>query len=309
MKFLIVDRMYDSLSPMLKEIGIEADYQPLITRERIMAVISEFDGLVIRSKTFVDEALLENADKLKYICRAGAGIDNLDIEAIDSRHIKMINAPEGNRNALAEHTLGLLLSLLNNIVKSDKEVRKSIWDREGNRGVELAGKTVGIVGYGHMGKTFAQKLSHLGCEILIYDKYKSNFANQNIKEASLERLFEETDILSIHVPLTSETHNMFDADFFSNFRKPIRLINTSRGEVLPLRDLVTMIESEKIIGVALDVLENEKINTFAASEQENFNYLINSDRVILTPHVGGWSFESYEMINQVLVDKLRKSIG
>ncbi len=309
MTFLVVDRMHDSLLPMLEEIGVTYDYQPDISKEEIKEIIKDYDGIIVRSKIFIDNELLSNANKLKYVCRAGAGIDNLDIEAIQSKGIQIINAPEGNRNALAEHTLGLLLALLNKVVESDKQVRNGVWDREGNRGTELAGKSVGVIGYGYMGSAFVEKLKHLNCRILVYDKDKTGYGDEIIEESSMEELFCEVDILSIHVPLTQETHQMINKEYLSKFKKPIRLINTSRGKILPLTDLIELIEKRKIIAAALDVLENEKINTFTAADQKNYDYLINSDQVILTPHVGGWSFESYEMINKVLIDKLRISIG
>ncbi len=294
---------------MLKEIGISASHQPDISRAQIIEQIPEFDGLVIRSKTFVDRELLANATKLKFICRAGAGIDNLDVAYIESRDIKIINAPEGNRNALAEHTVGLLFSLLNNIVKSDREIRGLIWDRESNRGHEIVNKTVGIIGYGHMGSAFVDKMKNFGCRILVYDKYKTGFAAKGFEEVSLDELFINADILSIHVPLTEETNNYVDNDFIKRFEKPLWLINTSRGEVVNLSALIEQIENGRIIGAALDVLENEKLNNFTDQQKRNFEYLSNSNKIILTPHVAGWSYESYVMINKVLIGKLQHELS
>lgn len=308
MRFLIADKMHHSLMPMLEEIGLEYDYKPEISKKELKEGLSEYEGLVIRSKAHLNEDLLQHADRLKIICRAGAGIDNLDVNYIESRGIKILNAPEGNRNALAEHCVGLLFALLNNIVKGDKEIRKKVWDREGNRGHEISNKSIGIIGYGYMGSAFADKLKSFGCEILVYDKYKTGFGDHQITESSLEQIFSNADILSLHVPLTEETKGMVDEKFLRNFNKPIWLLNTSRGEVLTLSALREAMISKNIYGAALDVLENEKINTFTPQENEVFEYLINSEKVILTPHVGGWTFESYERINKVLVEKLKSQL-
>jgi D-3-phosphoglycerate dehydrogenase / 2-oxoglutarate reductase len=308
LNFLIVDKMHPSLSAMLIDIGISPNYQPNITRASIIEQLSQYDGLVIRSKTFVDKELLTNASKLKFICRAGAGIDNLDVKYIESQNIKIVNAPEGNRNALAEHTIGLLFSLLNNIVKSDREIRQLVWDREGNRGHEIVNKTVGIIGYGYMGTAFASKLKHFGCRIIAYDKYKSDFATDGIEEVSLEEIFQASDIVSLHVPLTEETIGLVNGNFFKKFSKPIWVINTSRGEVVDLRALIENIEGELVLGAALDVLENEKLDNFTDIQKKDFEYLANSNKIILTPHVAGWSFESYVMINKVLVEKLKREL-
>lgn len=308
MRFLVVDKMHDSLLPLLAEIGIDADYCPNISKSEIAIELPNYHGLIVRSKVFVDEQLLEKCYELKYICRAGAGIDNLDVDYIKSRGIEIINAPEGNRNAVAEHCLGLVFSLLNNIVKSHNEVGNYTWDREGNRGHEIVGKTFGIIGYGFMGSAVASKFQHLDCKIIVYDKYLKGFGTDLIKEVSLEQLFDETDILSIHVPLTPETKFMVDEEFLLKFKKKIWLINTSRGEILSLNGLVTQLETGKVRGAALDVLENEKINTFIGSHKEKFDKLVKMSNVITTPHVAGWTFESYKKINTVLVEKLKKII-
>jgi D-3-phosphoglycerate dehydrogenase len=308
MKFLIVDEMHDSLVPLLKEIGIVGDYFPEITRQEIIYKLKDYEGLVVRSKAFVDKELLANANKLKYVCRAGAGIDNLDEEYIEKNGIKILNAPEGNRNALAEHCIGLLFSLLNNIVVSDREVRSGKWDREGNRGHEITNKTVGIIGFGNMGKAFAEKLTNFNCNVIAYDKYKKGFGTDSIKEVTLDQLYEHADVVSLHVPLTEETKKFANDIFFKSFKKSIWIINTSRGGVLELKTLINNIEKGKVKGVALDVIENEKFDTFTESQKKDFEYLSKSGKVILTPHIAGWSFDSYKLINKVLVDKLRIEI-
>lgn len=304
MKCLIVDFMHEKTIEFFDEVGLDSTYKPKANRQEILNVIGEFDGLVIRSKTKVDKELIAAGSNLKFVGRAGAGIDNLDVETLQSKGIEVINAPEGNRNALAEHCLGLLLSLLHNIVSSDKEVRQYIWDREGNRGVELAGKTVGLLGYGYMGQAFAQKLQPFGCNVIAYDKYKNNYGDSFCKEATLDTVFKDSDIFSIHVPLTGETKQMVNLAFIDSFAKDIYLINTARGEVLDLADSCKALSSGKIRGLALDVLENEKLDTMNERQKESFKFLKDSKRTILTPHVAGWSHESYENISKVLAHKI-----
>ncbi|QSE96983.1 NAD(P)-dependent oxidoreductase [Fulvivirga lutea] len=308
MKFLIIDEMHDSIVPLLKSIGIEPHYDPKITKEEIVQTIGNYHGLVVRSKLFIDKEILESANNLKFICRAGAGIDNLDVKEIEKRGIEIINAPEGNRNAVAEHCLGAAFSLINNIVKSDNEVRSGKWDREGNRGHELKDKNLGIIGYGYMGSAVAHKFKHLVNKVCVYDKYKTGFSQENIVEVTLDQLFEETDMLSIHVPLTEETSFMINKGFISKFKKAIWLLNTSRGEVLKLSDLIQGLHSGKILGAALDVLENEKINLLNKDQQQDFDKLRGLSNVILTPHVAGWSYESYRQINEVIVKKLKAKL-
>ena len=309
MKCLIVDYMYDDIETLIRDVGMEPDYRPLISRDEILGVISNYEGLIIRSKTRVDKELIDKATRLRFVARAGAGIDNLDEALLQQRSIAILNAPEGNRNAVGEHCMGLLLSLLHNIVKSDTEVRQGIWDREGNRGYELSGKTVGLIGYGFMGTSFAQKLKAFGCEVIFYDKYKLHASDGFARQATMEELFERVDVLSLHVPLTHETNGLVNEDYLSKFEKNIFFINTARGEVTKLSAIRYGLESGKIRGAALDVLENEKINKLSGEALDNFKYLINSNKTILTPHVAGWSFESYKMINTVLIDKIKQEIN
>ncbi len=297
--------MHNSIVSLLEAKGFSVDYRPDLSREGIKDVINNYQGLIIRSKTVVDADLLGDS-KLKFVARAGAGIDNLDQEAINNSGIRMLNAPEGNRDALAEHTIGLLLALLNNIHTADRQIRGGKWIREKNRGCELRGKTVGIIGYGNMGQAFAKRLTSFECQILAYDKYKSGFSNQFVIESSLEDIFEKANILSLHLPLTHETRNMADFNFFSKFRNSVVVINTSRGEILSLKALKYYLEKNKIIGAALDVLENEDIKKLDDDERKMFNFLIESNKIILTPHIAGWSFESYELISQVLAEKIIK---
>ncbi|MEQ9442496.1 MAG: 2-hydroxyacid dehydrogenase [Cyclobacteriaceae bacterium] len=304
-KCLIVDKMHDSIIPLLNDIGFQADYRPNITRKEVLEQIAEYDGLIVRSKLQIDREFIEQASQLKFVGRAGAGLDQLDELALQEYHISILNAPEGNRDALAEHALGMLLNLLNRISLADQEIRKGVWDREGNRGVELMGKTVGIIGYGYMGQAFAQRLSGFGVTVLAYDKYKQDYGNAFAREATMSEVFEKADILSLHVPLTSETQFLVDESYLSQFVKNIYLINTARGKVIRLSDLTKALERGKVRGAALDVLENEKLQQLTPQQQHSFDQLRQTERVLFSPHVAGWTFESYEKINQTLVRKIK----
>lgn len=249
--------MHESIVPLLVQIGFEATYAPHISRAEILSVIGDFEGILVRSKTTIDKELIDHATQLEFIGRAGAGLDKIDVEYVESKGIEILNAPEGNRDALAEHAVGMLLNLLNKISAADQEVRNWIWDREGNRGTELSDKTVGIIGYGYMGQAFVQRLRAFDCRILVYDKYKKGFGTKKVEEVNLDKLFHKTDILSLHVPLTEETKGWLNRDFFNSFRKDVYLLNTARGEIVPLKDLLALMDSGKILGAALDVLERK----------------------------------------------------
>ena len=214
--------------------------------------------------------MIDSAHQLEFIGRAGAGLDKIDVEYAENRGIEILNAPEGNRDALSEHAMGMLLSLLNHLIKADREVRNWVWEREANRGVELSDKTVGIIGFGYMGQAFVQRLRAFDCRILVYDKYKKGFGTKKVEEVSLEKLYEKADILSLHVPLNEETKGWFDKSFFDRFRKNIYLINTARGEILPIRDLLNLLDEGKMKGAALDVLEKEKFDRLSGEEKVNY---------------------------------------
>jgi len=305
-RVLIVDEVHENILPLLKNEGYDPVYAPIADREDILKIIPGFVGLIIRSKTEVDRELIEKAAALRFVARAGAGIDNLDKKYLDSKGIVIVNAPEGNRDSLGEHALGMLLALLHRLHSSNNQIRSGIWDREGNRGIELKGKVVGIYGVGYMGKAFAEKLSGLGCEVIGYDKYDQAFSG-DIQSVSLGILMERTEILSIHVPLKADTKYLFDKNYFSKFSSLRILINTSRGKVLKAADLLELLESGQIYGAALDVLENEKLKTYTEEEENALERLLSHPNVLITPHVGGWTFESYERINEVLIEKLKKS--
>lgn len=301
---LIADEMHPSLFTMLGEVGFTYAYQPKITRAELLEQLASFDGLIIRSKTTVDEALLRQAPHLQFIGRAGAGLDLIDLDATERRGIRVFHAGEGNRDAVAEHVVGMLLALLANILKADREVRQGIWDREGNRGYELGSLTVGLIGYGNNGKATAQRLGGFGCRVLAYDKFLTNYGDAFAEEATLEQIMAEADVLSLHVPLTDETRMMVDDTFIGRFTKPFYLVNIARGEITSLAALVRGLESNKVRGACLDVLENEKLAKLTPDQQRDFDYLRQSDRVVLTPHVAGWTHESYVRINEVLVRQL-----
>ncbi|MBC7892517.1 MAG: phosphoglycerate dehydrogenase [Sphingobacteriaceae bacterium] len=301
---LIADEMHPSLLGMLEAAGFAHTYRPTITRAELLETIGTFEGLLIRSKTLIDEEVLLKASRLEFIGRAGAGLDLIDVAAAERRGIRVFAANEGNRDAVGEHALGMLLSLLNHLHTADREVRQKIWRREANRGSELGGKTVGLIGYGNNGRAFAQRLSGFGVRVLAYDKFHpvdGPFA----EPATMEQLFGETDVLSLHVPLSEETAGLVDADFIGRFAKPFYLINVARGEVVRLADVLVGLQSGKVLGACLDVLEFEKLHQLPAGPDAVFDALATLPNVIFSPHVAGWSHESYVKINEVLVGKIR----
>lgn len=307
MKILIIDEMHPSIVPMLRKDLHVVTYSPKITRAEILGQVEEYDGLIIRSKTPMDRELLERATNLKFIGRAGAGLDQIDLDYLVTRGIKLFHAAKGNRDAVAEHAMGMILALFNQLPKADQEVRKGIWDREGNRGHELAGKTVGIMGYGNMGKAFAKRLQGFKVKVLAYDKFKLGFGDEFVQEVTWEKLKAEADILSIHVPLTSETRDFFTIEELESFNKPFWLVNTARGEVITFKTLNEALDRGILRGAVLDVLENEKFQKFTPDQKSEFEKLAARTNVLFSPHVAGWTFESYEKINKVLVKKIRKA--
>lgn len=304
LKVLIVDQIHEVLIKELEQIGVQCDYKPSITYLDALNCIHNYQGVVIRSKFRVEKEFMQMAVNLKFIARAGAGTDNIDEKAAAEYGIEIFNAPEGNANAVAEHTLGMLLSLMNNMAKADKEVRNKIWDREGNRGFELDGLVVGIIGYGFMGPAFAKKLRGFDVSVIAYDKYKQGYSNDFVSEVSLEEIFERSDVLSLHIPLTDETLRMVNDSFFAKFKKPIWFINASRGEIVDSKALINAIRSNKIKGAALDVLHSEKF-PMKDTDAQYFEDLSQMSNIIFTPHVAGWSYESYEKISIVLFNKIK----
>jgi D-3-phosphoglycerate dehydrogenase / 2-oxoglutarate reductase len=310
-KILIADDLHANIFPMLAELGFEVNYQPEIKRAEILEIIQDYEGLLIRSKTKIDREFLSYSTKLEFIGRAGAGLDLIDLQAIEERNIKVFAANEGNSDALAEHTLGMILMLFNKLNFADAEVRQRIWHREENRGIELCGMTVGIIGYGNMGKAVAQRFMGFQVNVLAYDIQPKDSTEFGFiaQEASLDDIFEQADIVSLHVPLTNNTRMMVNDDFINQFKKNIFLINTSRGEVVSTKSVLNALQSGKLRGACLDVLENEKLSTLTPEQNEVYTHLFQQKNVILTPHIAGWTVESYRKINEVLVEKLRELIG
>jgi D-3-phosphoglycerate dehydrogenase len=301
-KILIADDIHPIFIEQVEALGYVCDYQPNIKLDGALEIIGNYAGLVIRSKFDVDKQVIDAATALRFVCRAGAGMDNIDEAYAAEKNITLINASEGNMDAVGEHAAGLLLALMNHFNTSDAEIRNGEWKREANRGFELKGKTVGIIGYGFMGKSFAKKLSGFEVEVIAYDKYKTGFSDRYAREVSMEEIVKHSDVLSVHVPLTKETNGLINDELLFHFKKPIFFINTSRGKVAKVRAVLNAIKEGKILGAGLDVLEVEKFPTLA--EQEWFNDLKASGKVILTPHVAGWTFDSYRKISEVMAGKL-----
>ncbi|MET1053874.1 MAG: 2-hydroxyacid dehydrogenase [Pedobacter sp.] len=303
-KILIVDDLHPAFKNRAVQLGYEVDDLPKITRAETLAAIAGYDGIAVRTKFRIDKELMDAAPNLKFVARAGAGLDNIDEAYAKEKGIQLINAPEGNRDALGEHAVALLLSLVNNLRKADTEIRNGIWDREGNRGWELKGKTVGIIGYGFMGSSFAEKLSGFGVKVIAYDKYKTGFSDAFARESSMEEIVKHSDVLSLHIPLTSETRQMVDEEYLYHFKKDIFFINTARGEIVSTKAVLSGLESGRILGAGLDVLEAERFPNLG--EQSWYAELKASPKVILTPHIGGWTFDSYRKISEVLAEKLEQ---
>jgi D-3-phosphoglycerate dehydrogenase len=301
-RILIADDIHPVFMEQAEALGYDCDYQPKIKLDESLQIIANYEGLGIRSKFNVDKKVIGAAPKLQFVCRAGAGMDNIDESYAAQKNIALINASEGNMDAVGEHTIGLLLSLMNNFNNADAEIRAGKWQREANRGYELKGKTVGIIGYGFMGKSFAKKLSGFEVNVIAYDKYKTGFSDQYAREVSMEEIVKHSDVLSLHIPLTSETKGLVDDEYLFHFKKSIFFINVSRGGVVKVKAVLNAIKQGKILGAGLDVLEVEKFPALA--EQDWFEELRQSGRVLLTPHVAGWTFDSYRRVSEVMAGKL-----
>jgi D-3-phosphoglycerate dehydrogenase len=284
--------------------GFIVIYEPTISYNSLQRLINHAWGLVITTRLRIDKPLLDRAVQLQWIGRLGSGMEMVDVEYANSKNIQCISTPEGNRQAVAEHVLGLLLTFNKNILKSYLEVKEGLWMRNENRGIELSGKTVGIVGYGNNGEAFAKLLEPFGVTVLAYDKYKTNFANHYVSQASMEQIAKNADIISYHVPLTEETFHLINEPFLSSCVRQPLIINASRGKVMNTAALIKALKNEWISGACLDVLENEKLDLLLEEEQKQFNWLINQSNVILTPHIAGYSMESYKKMGQILLQKL-----
>ena len=295
-KVLISDRTHPVLEERLRQAGITVSVEPDHDYASLIAAAQGCDGLVVRSKVVIDSHFIDSVPSLRCIGRVGAGMETIDVEYAENKGIRCLNSPEGNRDAVGEHTVGLLLALLNNIARADAEVRQGLWRREENRGLELGCMTVGIIGYGNMGQAFAKRLQGFGCRILVYDKYKD-------VGVSLDQLQAEADVVSFHVPLTDETHHYLDNTFISSMKKPFFLLNTSRGAVVDTEALVRGLECGKVRGAALDVLENEDM-TKDCVHFSTLNSQLSTLNVVFTPHVAGWTVESKYKLAAVLADKI-----
>lgn len=307
-KILHIDSNNPLLWDQLQNSGFINHSDFTSSKEEIESKIKDYQGVVIRSRFKIDKAFLDKATNLQFIARVGAGLESIDCEYALAKNITLIAAPEGNRIAVAEHTLGMILSLFNKLNQADSEIRSGHWNRESNRGYELDGKTIGIIGYGNMGKSFAKKLRGFDVEVLCYD-LQENVGDANAKQVSLEELQQKADVLSLHIPWTPETDRMVSADFIKAFVKPFWIINTSRGKNIITADLVAALQSGKVLGAGLDVLEYEKLSFETLFQDKNtpeaFQYLLKAKNVILTPHIAGWTIESHERLAQVIVDKIK----
>jgi D-3-phosphoglycerate dehydrogenase len=307
MKILHLDNNHPLLLKMLREAGFSNDENYKSSKSEIEKIISNYDGIVIRSRFNIDKPFLDVAKNLKFIARVGAGLESIDTDYAAKRGIKLIAAPEGNRNAVGEHSLGMLLSLFNKLNKADNEVKNGLWNREANRGVELDGKTVGIIGYGNMGKAFAKKLRGFDCEVLCYD-IKENVGDENATQVSLKELQQRVDVLSLHTPWTLLTDKIINSEFINSFSKSFWLINTARGKSVVTADLVSALKLNKILGAGLDVLEFEKLSFETLFDSDNLpnslKELFAMDNVILSPHIAGWTVESKEKLATVIADKI-----
>lgn len=307
MKILHLDTNHELLLNQLNDLGFTNHEDYSSSKEEVEAKIGNYDGIIIRSRFTIDKQFLDAATRLKFIGRVGAGLENIDCDYAEQKGVYLISAPEGNRNAVGEHTLGMLLSLFNKLNKADREVRQGKWLRENNRGIELDGRTVGLIGYGNMGKAFAKKLRGFDVEVICYD-IKPNVGDENARQVSLKEFQEKVDVVSLHTPQTPLTLNMINSDFINQFKKSFWLLNTARGKSVVTADLVSALKSGKILGAGLDVLEYEKKSfesLFSSDMPEAFQYLIQAENVLLSPHVAGWTVESKEKLAQTIVDKIK----
>ncbi|NIJ44513.1 D-3-phosphoglycerate dehydrogenase [Wenyingzhuangia heitensis] len=309
MKILHIDSNHPVLQEDLTLFGCINHEDYTSSKTEIEAKIVNYDGIVIRSRFKIDKTFIDAASNLKFIARVGAGLESIDCEYATSKGIALIAAPEGNSNAVGEHALGMILSLFNNLKKADLEIRQGQWLREANRGLELEGKTIGLIGYGNMGKAFAKKLKGFDCTVLCYD-LKENVGDENCTQVSLQELQQKTDVLSIHTPHNEQSFKMIDADFINGFKKPFYIINTARGTAIVTNDLVAALISKKIAGACLDVLEYEKLsfeNLFENNQlPKAFEYLIQADNVLLSPHIAGWTIESKYKLAKTITQKIQQ---
>ncbi len=307
-KFLVTDNVPPRFLHEFELMNFRVDYYPDLDNDELSQIIHLYTGIVMSSHILLDKQMLSKADDLKYILRPGSGLDNLDMAYAEDHNILVLNSPEANKDAVGEHAIGLLLSLLNHIPRSFEQVKHHKWLREQNKGIEIKGKTIGIIGYGNTGEAFATKIQGFQSEVLAYDKYKTNFSSKIAKESTLEEIYAQAHILTLHVPLNHETYHFVDDAFIEKIYRPFYLINTSRGKVVDTEAVLRGIKSGKILGAALDVLENEKLSTYTEEEEELFDKLIKTKKVIITPHIAGWTKEAREKIFFYVLDKFKEHL-
>ena len=309
-KVFVTDGVHPLLIEGLEALGFHCDYQPKISLEKVRTMVHDYEGIIINSKILMDKNMFDAGKDLKFVGRLGSGLEIIDLEYAAKRDVAIHRAPEGNCNAVAEHALGMLLALANNFLEGDAEVRQKNWQREKNRGFEVMGKTIGIIGFGYTGMSFAEKLEGMGMRVLAFDKYKKHYADnfRYVEATDLETIKKEADIISLHLPYTSETYHYIKSNFIEECKDGVIFINTSRGSVIHTEDLITHLENGKIGGACLDVFENEKPQTFSQKEEELYQRLYACRNVILSPHVAGWTHESKKRLAEVLLDKITKNL-
>ena len=309
-KVVFIDTVHPILAERLSKLGYSCEDATNYTEIEVKKSIKDAFGIVIRAKYKLNEDFLKFSAELGFIARSGSGLENIDVDYCEKNQIAVFNSPEGNRNAVAEHGLGMILSLFNRLNKGDQEVRNGIWNRDDNRGIELDGKTIGIIGFGNNGSAFAKKLEGFDCKVLAYDKYKQNFSNRNVIESTMEEIFTQAEVLSFHVPLTEETNQLFDEAFIKNFHHPFYLLNLARGKIVHTKSLVEGLKSGKVLGACLDVLEYEPsdFSSFFTNQlPEELRFLFRQQNVLFSPHVAGWTQESYYKLSAVLADKIEQT--
>ncbi len=308
---LITDGIDDSLLKGLEALGYVCDYRPNITLDEVREIIPPYEGMIINSKILVDRDMLDRATNLRFVGRLGSGMEIVDQVYAREKGVAVLSAPEGNRNAVAEQALGMLLMLANNLARADREVRQKVWERERNRGFEIMGQTVGIIGFGHTGRAFAGKLSGLGVRVQAYDKYLHYYAEDlpHVTETDLETVLTQSDIISFHLPLNDSTYHFADRAFFERCRPGVVIINTSRGTVIDTPALIEALDSGQVRGACLDVFENEKPHTFSDEEHAMYDQLYRFEQVVLSPHVAGWTVESKRRLAAILLDKIQEVLS